>query len=117
MHQTASQYQQMPDAPNGFSAGHTGDHQGRKALLQVFSVAALHAACPRVGTCDADGALLCRSKHDRLAYAIHAFLLADGYKLVAAGKDAEKAPKGECMALPFSAPLLLQCKAFAKSRP
>ncbi|BDA44760.1 probable proteasome inhibitor [Coccomyxa sp. Obi] len=30
-----------------------------------------------------------RSKYDRLAYAIHAFLLADGYKLVATGKDAD----------------------------
>ncbi|EIE21537.1 hypothetical protein COCSUDRAFT_66937 [Coccomyxa subellipsoidea C-169] len=30
-----------------------------------------------------------RSKHDRLAYAVHAFLLADGYKLVATGKDAD----------------------------
>ena len=47
---------------------------------------------------------LCRSRHDRLAYAVHAFLLADGYKLVGTGKDAEKAPKGrppECMSLPF----------------
>ncbi|KAK9908073.1 hypothetical protein WJX75_002439 [Coccomyxa subellipsoidea] len=30
-----------------------------------------------------------RSKHDRLAYAVHAFLLADGYKLIATGKDAD----------------------------
>ena len=48
------------------------------------------------------GCWLCRSKQDCVAYAVHAFLLADGYKLVATGKDADKAPKGghECMSLP-----------------
>ena len=35
-----------------------------------------------------------RSREDRLAYAVHAFLLSDGYKLVAAGRDADEAAAG-----------------------
>ncbi|KAK9811865.1 hypothetical protein WJX72_011458 [[Myrmecia] bisecta] len=32
-----------------------------------------------------------RSPHDRLAFAVHSYLLADGYKLIAVGRDAEDA--------------------------
>lgn len=42
-----------------------------------------------------------RSREDRLAFAVHAYLLADGYKLVAVGKDADEAPAGAC---PSSSP-------------
>lgn len=35
-----------------------------------------------------------RNNHDRLAYAVHAFLLADGYKLVATGKKADVSSTG-----------------------
>ena len=39
--------------------------------------------------------LLCRNKHDQVAFAVHAFMLADGYKLVATGKKADEASGGE----------------------
>ncbi|KAK9866815.1 hypothetical protein WJX84_003941 [Apatococcus fuscideae] len=35
-----------------------------------------------------------RNAHDRLAFAVHSFLLADGSRLVAVGKDAEEATTG-----------------------
>jgi len=35
-----------------------------------------------------------RNKYDRLAYAVHAFLLADGYKLVATGTKADVSSTG-----------------------
>ena len=51
-----------------------------------------------------------RSREDRLAFAVHAYLLADGYKLVAVGKDADEAPAGAwgrslCAPLPVSGKL------------
>ncbi len=39
--------------------------------------------------------MLCRNKHDQVAFAVHAFMLADGYKLVATGKKADEANEGE----------------------
>ena len=33
----------------------------------------------------------CRSRNDRVAFAAHAFMIAEGYKLEAVGDDAEKA--------------------------
>ena len=39
-------------------------------------------------------ACACRNAHDRLAFAVHSFLLADGFRLVAVGKDAEEATTG-----------------------
>lgn len=33
----------------------------------------------------------CRSKSDRVAFAVHAFMTAEGFKLEAVGDDAEKA--------------------------
>ena len=33
----------------------------------------------------------CRSKSDRVAFAVHAFMIAEGFKLEAVGEDAEKA--------------------------
>ena len=38
--------------------------------------------------------VLHRSRKQRLAYAVHPFLLAQGYKLVAAGKKADEAAPG-----------------------
>ncbi len=37
----------------------------------------------------------CRSRHDKLAFAVHAFLLAQDYKLVATGAAAEDDSQGE----------------------
>lgn len=39
--------------------------------------------------------MLCRNKHDQVAFAVHAFMLADGYKLVATGKKADEVSEGE----------------------
>ena len=41
-----------------------------------------------------------QSKYDSLAFAVHAFMLADGYKLVAVGDHAERQLAGEELVQP-----------------
>lgn len=48
--------------------------------------------------------LACRSREDRLAFAVHCYLLADGYKLVAAGRDADEADIGTPPPFPLPPP-------------
>ena len=38
---------------------------------------------------------MCRCRHDKLAFAVHAFLLAQDYKLIAAGQAAEDENRGK----------------------
>jgi hypothetical protein len=38
--------------------------------------------------------LICRNKHDQVAFAVHAFLVADGYRLIATGSKADTADEG-----------------------
>lgn len=41
----------------------------------------------------------CRSREAKLAFAVHAFLLAEGYKLIAVGKRADEEAPGELQGL------------------
>ncbi len=53
--------------------------------------------------------MLARSDADKLAFAVHAFLLAEGYKLVAAGPAAEDEGAGERPDLGFVCWIRIRC--------
>ena len=56
-----------------------------------------------------------RSPEDRLAFAVHCYLLADGYKPVAVGKQADEADLGASPASPPLSAFLLPRQYQARS--